>query len=120
MQVFQTSSSTRWVRFQWGTRIIIFIATLFIIILAITISRGYTPELPHLKNVQYKKALDSTQQFVYKNSVIARQYGGFRKFIQEKEAYQQGNFNIMKMKPTDMRSHDLNNIISNTDSSFHS
>ena len=120
MQVFQTSSSTRWVRFQWGTRIIVFIAALFIIILAITISRGYTPDLPHLKNVQYKKSLDSTQQFVYKNSAIARQYGGFRKFIQEKEAYQQGSFNIMKMKPVDMRSNDLNNLMFNADSSFHS
>ena len=53
--------------------------------IVITLVRGYTPSLPNLKNLQYKKAL-SDQSYVYKNSLIAKQYGGFRKYITQQYA----------------------------------
>src|SRR5262249_32980495 len=35
---------------------------------------------------------DTSSSFVFNNSKIAQQYGGFRKFINEKEIYQQGKY----------------------------
>lgn len=60
------------------------------VVLAITLQRGFTPLFPKLKSLQYKKVLDSTGLFTYKNSLIARQYGGFRKYIIERQPYQRG------------------------------
>lgn len=104
-QVFQTSSSSRWLKVKWITRIIIFLAITAIIVISITLQRGYTPSLPQLKSLQYKKVLDSTHTFVYKNSAIARQYGGFRKFITEKKAYTNDNFSPYSLKRSDINSH---------------
>jgi len=101
-QIFQTNSSNRWLRFQWASRIAGILAIIGIIVLVITLQRGYTPSLPKLKSQQYKKVLDSTQSFVYKNSLIARQYGGFRKYINEQKPYLQGEFKPKKMQPGDL------------------
>ena len=102
MQVFQTSSASRWLKFKWGSRILMFFGALAITVLVITLIRAYTPDLPRLKNIQYKKSI-SPQSYVYKSSLIAQQYGGFRKFIDEKTAYQQGKFASAKMRPSDLR-----------------
>lgn len=101
-QIFQTNSSNRWLRFQWASRMVGILAIIGIIVLVITLQRGYTPSLPKLKSLQYKKVLDSTQSFVYKNSLIARQYGGFRKYINEQKPYLQGEFKPKKMQPGDL------------------
>jgi cellulose synthase/poly-beta-1,6-N-acetylglucosamine synthase-like glycosyltransferase/spore germination protein YaaH/peptidoglycan/xylan/chitin deacetylase (PgdA/CDA1 family) len=117
-QIFQTNSSNRWQRFQWAFRILLILAIIGIVILTITLQTGYTPALPRLKSQQYKKILDSTESFVYKNSLIAQEYGGFRKYINEQKPYPQGGFRPKKLKPIDRR----NKIIPhrNNDSSFNS
>jgi hypothetical protein len=117
-QVFQTSTSSRWQRFKWASRILLLLTILGITVLAITLQRGYTPALPRLKSQQYKKVLDSSQSFVYKNSLIARQYGGFRKFINEQQPYQQGEFRQKKMYPYDKRQNTFGQDGKN-DPSFH-
>ena len=84
-QVFQTGSYSRWIKVKWVTRFFLLLAVLGLSALFITLIRGYTPSLPHLKNQQYKKAL-SPNSYVYKNSLLARQYGGFRKYITQQYA----------------------------------
>src|SRR3984957_9546263 len=92
-QIFQTNSTGRWQRFKWGGRIFLLFLVLGVVILYITISRNYTPALPRIKEQSqlYKKVLDTGRTFLFKNSLI-EQYGGFRKYINEKVPYRGGAF----------------------------
>jgi len=92
-QIFQTSSTGRWQRFKWGARILLLFLILGVVIFSIAVSRGYTPALPRIKEQSqlYKKVLDTNRTFFIKNSLI-EQYGGFRKYINEKVPYKAGAF----------------------------
>lgn len=85
-QVFQADSPSRWKRFKWSTRILIFIAILIIATLVVWIS-PFTPSLPNLKarSANYKEILDGNSPILYKNSQLAKKYKGFRKYIDAKE-----------------------------------
>ncbi len=114
-QIFQTSSSSRWSRFKWSSRLILFGVVLGIIIIIITLSRVYTPSLPSFVSAQEKAVLlDSTSSWLFSKSKIGRQYGGFRKFFKEKEAYKGGNY------PIPRRFRKKNGILVQADSSFYS
>ncbi len=66
-------------------------------------------------SAQEKQALlDSTSNWLFSKSKIGRQYGGFRKFINEKEAYRAGAYPIPK------RFRQKNGIMVQADSSFYS
>src|SRR5882724_4265030 len=84
-QIFQTSSSGRWQRFKWAGRLILLFLILGVVIFSIALSRGYLPSLPRIKEQSqlYKKVLDTNRTFLFKNNLI-QQYGGFRKYINEK------------------------------------
>lgn len=96
-QIFQTNSPGRWQRFKWGGRIVLLILVLGVVIFYLAISRNYTPALPRLteQSQLYKKVLDTkiqdTSKSLFKNNLI-EQYGGFRKFINEKVPYRGGAF----------------------------
>ncbi len=93
MQVFQTASPIRWQSFKWISRLVLFLFLLGIAVLLITFWRAYTPAMPRLISAREKQVLlDTTSSFVFNNSKIAKLYGGFRKFINEKEIYQQGKY----------------------------
>jgi hypothetical protein len=47
-QVFQTSSSSRWQRFKWGSRILLFLLVIGIFVVILTLYRGNTPAMPRL------------------------------------------------------------------------
>ncbi|MBE7171923.1 MAG: glycosyltransferase [Williamsia sp.] len=79
-QIFQTNSHGRWLTLKWASRFFLLLALLAVGILVITLAKDYTPSLPRLKNQQYKKALTASS-YVSKNSLIARQYGGYRRFM---------------------------------------
>ena len=63
------------------------------VVFSIAISRDYKPALPRMKEQSqlYKKVLDTNRTFLFKNSLI-EQYGGFRKYINEKVPYRGGAF----------------------------
>src|SRR5580698_5868672 len=92
-QIFQTNSTGRWQKLKWGGRIFLLFLVLGIVIVCIAVSRNYTPALPCIKEQSqlYKKVLDTGRTFFLKNSLI-EQYGGFRKYINEKVPYQRGAF----------------------------
>ena len=92
-QIFQTNSPGRWQRFKWGGRIMFLLLILGVVIFYIAVSRNYTPALPRLteQSQLYKKVLDTNKTFLFKNSLI-EQYGGFRKYINEKVPYRAGAF----------------------------
>ena len=72
---------------------------LAIVIIILAVSRDYKPALPRMKEQSqlYKKVLDTNRTFLFKNSLI-EQYGGFRKYINEKVPYKAGAFPRTKQK----------------------
>jgi peptidoglycan-N-acetylglucosamine deacetylase len=114
-QIFQTNSPSRWQRFQWSSRLLLLFIALGIAVIFITLSRVYIPVLPKMVGIQEKQILlDSTTNWLFSRSKIAKQYGGFRKFINEKEIYEHGGFPIGK------RFKKRNGVIVQADPSFYS
>ncbi len=101
-QIFHALSPGRWTRLKWGGRITILFLLLGVVIFSIALSRGYMPALPRIKEQSqlYKKVLDTSRAFIFKNSLI-EQYGGFRKFINEKVPYKAGAFPGPSKKDSD-------------------
>src|SRR5882724_9883826 len=94
-QVFQTSSSSRWQRFKWGSRFLIFLLAIGITVIIITLWRGNTPAMPRLISAREKQVfLDTSSSWLFSQSKIAKQYGGFRSYINEKEVYKSGAYPI--------------------------
>ncbi len=112
-QIFQTSSSSRWSRFIWSSRLIALFVVLAVITILITLTRVYTPSLPNF-GAQEKEALLDSSSWLFNKSKIGKQYGGFRKYINEKVAYKAGGYPIGK------RFKKKNGIIVQADSSFYS
>jgi cellulose synthase/poly-beta-1,6-N-acetylglucosamine synthase-like glycosyltransferase/spore germination protein YaaH/peptidoglycan/xylan/chitin deacetylase (PgdA/CDA1 family) len=112
-QIFQTSSSSRWSRFIWSSRLIALFVVLAVITILITLTRVYTPSLPNF-GAQEKEALLDSSSWLFNKSKIGKQYGGFRKFINEKVAYKAGGYPIGKHFKK------KNGIIVQADSSFYS
>ncbi len=114
-QVFQTNSPSRWQRVKWSTRIVLFFIVLGIVVITIALTRVDLPALPRMMSAQEKQVLlDTNNSWLTGKSRIAKQYGGFRKFINEKEAYRAGGFPIPK------RFRKKNGVIVQADSSFYS
>jgi len=92
-QIFQTNSPGRWQRLKWGGRLVLLFLVLGVVIMYLAVSRDYKPALPRMKEQSqlYKKVLDTNRTFLFKNSLI-EQYGGFRKYINEKVPYRGGAF----------------------------
>src|SRR3954470_20502809 len=78
-QIFQTSSGSRWQRFLWASRFLIFCLVIAIVVIVIAMKTEYTPSLP-MEGVA-KKAIQERKKFVDKNSKLPKEYAGFRKFI---------------------------------------
>ena len=112
-QVFQTSSSSRWSRFVWSSRLIALFVILAVITIIITLSRVYTPSLPSF-GAQEKEALLDSSSWLFNKSKIGKQYGGFRKYINEKVAYKAGGYPIGKLFRK------KNGVLVQADSSFYS
>jgi peptidoglycan-N-acetylglucosamine deacetylase len=82
-QIFQTDSSSRWKRFKWGSRIMLFFVPLAIIAL---IAWFYTEQLPEVPQFSYKQAIGlDKENFLSKSSSLAKKYKGFRQYIDQKE-----------------------------------
>ena len=81
-QVFLTQSPTRWQRFKWSFRIVVFILVLFSVILGIAVMKTlFTPGLPRLKSESgtYTALLDNGRNTAIK--AIDKKYEGFGKYI---------------------------------------
>src|SRR6516225_960025 len=95
-QVFQTNSASRWQRFKWSSRLLMLVVVLGIATIIITLSTAYTPALPNMISAQAKQILLDSTGILFSKSKIGKQYGGFRKFINEKTAYKAGGYPVGK------------------------
>jgi cellulose synthase/poly-beta-1,6-N-acetylglucosamine synthase-like glycosyltransferase/spore germination protein YaaH/peptidoglycan/xylan/chitin deacetylase (PgdA/CDA1 family) len=79
-QVFQTSNPTRWQRFKWMFRLLLFLLFIMVIAVVIAIRTAYVPTVPILQSSVFKSILISNDN----PDSIAKEYQGFRKFIDDK------------------------------------
>ncbi len=80
IQVFHTNNPTRWQRFKWGSRVLVFLFVIAIAVVAIAFKNMYLPNLPMMQGQVMKEVLQSERP----NSQLAKKYQGFRKFIDKR------------------------------------
>lgn len=91
-QIFQTDSSTRWQRFKWGSRILLLLIPLALFVL---IAWFFTERLPDIPQLTYKQAIGlDKENFLSKNSRLAKKYKGFRQYINQKELTNKSPYKI--------------------------
>ena len=92
-QVFQTDNKSRWMRFKWTTRVIVFIAAILIAVFITMFIIDRIPNVPFRQD--YRSAMTASKPFLQETK-YSREYKGFRKFIFEKK--QHSNYAEEKMK----------------------
>lgn len=83
-QIFQTNKPTRWQRFKWGSRFILFLFLLAFAIVVIAVKTLYKPDITIASQVGKKVFTDSLPDYMESGSL--KKYKGFRHFIQQKNA----------------------------------
>lgn len=81
-QIFQTNNSSRWQRFKWSFRILLFLLVIALIAVIIALRTAYTPTVPILQSRVFKQILVDD----HSPDSMAKEYQGFRKFIDDKWA----------------------------------
>lgn len=84
-QIFQTSNPSRWQRFKWGGRIILFLLLVCGVVVFFALRNVYMPSVPQLKDqndLLKNVLLDNNAP--YKESKLSKEYKGFRSFIKDK------------------------------------
>ena len=87
-QVFQTANPSRWQRFKWGGRIIVFLLAIATLIVVIAIKNVYTPSIPRLG--QEMKSIIKEDKPLFAESKLSKKYKGFRQLIDDKWATGKG------------------------------
>ncbi|MER3498978.1 MAG: glycosyl transferase family 2 [Chitinophagaceae bacterium] len=91
-QIFQTESSTRWQRFKWGSRILLLLILLAILIL---VAWFFTERPPDIPQFTYKQAIGlEKENLLSKNSLLAKKYKGFRQYIDQKDLINKAPYKI--------------------------
>jgi len=86
-QVFLTQSPTRWQRFKWTFRIVVFIMLLLLLILGMAITKNlFIPPVPQLRsdNAPYTAIINTGKNVAI--GTIDKKYAGFGKYISGKAA----------------------------------
>ena len=92
-QIFQTGTRTRWQRFKWAARALLFLLLLGIITTYIAIhNMGKNEPGISLESKAIKKVLTGKAS-VYRESKIGKDYRGFRKAIDVRWARNRNNSN---------------------------
>lgn len=81
-QVFTTHDARRWKKAKWGFRLLLLLIIVAIASIAVAINNLFTPSLPKLGQ-EVKKSL-SANNFITKESKLAKKYKGFRSYINDK------------------------------------
>ena len=81
-QIFQTNNSSRWQRFKWSFRILLFLLMIALVAVIIALRTAYTPTVPILQSSVFKQILVDD----HSPDSLAKEYQGFRKFIDDKWA----------------------------------
>ena len=91
-QIFQTNNPSRWQRLKWGTRILVFIFIIAIVIITIALrSVGSSESKIPLETRAIKKVLSVDANLpAFRESETGKKYRGFRKYINNQWAVGKG------------------------------
>jgi peptidoglycan-N-acetylglucosamine deacetylase len=92
-QVFQTDNKSRWMKFKWTTRVIVFIAVMLVAVFITMFIIDNIPSVPFRQD--FRSAMTASKPFLQETK-YSREYKGFRSFISEKK--QHNNYAQEKMK----------------------
>lgn len=81
-QVFQTTTQSRWKRFKWAGRLLLFLLVIAAVFFMIAYNNLFSPNIP-LEGRAMKKFLTGNVP-TYRQSKLGKQYRGMRKFITDK------------------------------------
>ena len=73
LQIFQTNNPTRWQRFKWGGRFILFLMLMAVAVVTIAIKNLYLPDLPQVRGQVMKEVLQSDKP----TTELAKELPGF-------------------------------------------
>ena len=71
-QIFQTSNPSRWQRFKWGGRLLLFVLILIVAIITIAIKTMFLPNLPMMQGQVMKEVLQAEKP----SSPLAKKISG--------------------------------------------
>jgi len=82
-QIFLTQSTTRWQRFKWSIRLLVFLFLLILTVIGLALWKWYSPDVPQLKgeNEQFKAILHPDKHALMQETKINKDYLGFRNYI---------------------------------------
>lgn len=83
-QVFQTDSTSRWNKFKWSLRFIVFIAVILVAVFVTMLIIDNIPELPFRQD--YRSVVTASRPFLRENK-YSKEYKGFRSFFHEKKLH---------------------------------
>ncbi|MFA6873434.1 MAG: glycosyl hydrolase family 18 protein, partial [Bacteroidaceae bacterium] len=83
-QVFQTENTSRWNRFRWSIRLLVFIGTILFTALIIMLIIDKSPNLPFKQD--YKSVITASRPFMQETK-LSKEYKGFRKYISDKKLH---------------------------------
>jgi cellulose synthase/poly-beta-1,6-N-acetylglucosamine synthase-like glycosyltransferase/spore germination protein YaaH/peptidoglycan/xylan/chitin deacetylase (PgdA/CDA1 family) len=85
-QIFSTGSPSRWQRFKWSFRFLLFVMLILFSVLIAALWNIYNPAIPQLKRESdsYKMILNPDKNAFLQETKINKEYAGFRKYINAK------------------------------------
>ena len=84
-QIFHSNNPTRWQRFKWGSRVLLFFLVIALIAFIMAIQTASMPEVPTPHTQEFIKLLDSTElKSSVKYDSIELASKGFKKYIHKK------------------------------------
>lgn len=83
-QIFQTDSTSRWNKFKWSLRFIVFIAVILIAVFITMLIMDSIPSLPFRQD--YRSVVTASRPFLRENK-YSKEYKGFRSFFSEKKLH---------------------------------
>ncbi len=84
-QIFQTNNATRWRSVKWSSRIILFIAMFFLVVVVLAVLHDGNPSLPNLDNraKAYQDKLDPSNRLTF-STKQNNKFAGFKSFLDKK------------------------------------
>lgn len=83
-QIFQTDNTSRWKRFKWTMRFILFIAAILVAVFITMVIIDHLPSLPFKQD--YRSVVTASRPFMQENK-YSKEYKGFRSYFKEKKLH---------------------------------
>lgn len=83
-QIFQTDSTSRWNKFKWSMRFVIFIAVILVAVFITMVIIDNMPNLPFRQD--YRSVVTASKPYLKENK-FSKEYKGFRSFFKEKKQH---------------------------------